>query len=77
MTYEIFSTTSGQTLGDVEITVRCRPWTGSPLDAHRVMVSADAVRVWNPLESSYTLLHSLSAGAQRRIRRAARQAVAS
>lgn len=58
------------------VTVRCRPWSGDRrLAAHRCMVSPDGtVRVYDDVAGHYTVVHSLTARDEARIRTAAGKA---
>ncbi len=54
---------------DKILTVRCRPFTGSPIGNHKVRVDADGtVRVYDSVAAHYTTCHILSEATQRRIR---------
>ena len=59
----------------VEMTVRCRPWRhDSRLGEHRVLIDLGEhprIRVWDPIGRIFTVCHSLSNSAQRRIIRQA------
>jgi hypothetical protein len=58
-----------------QITVRARAFSGEGVREHRVEVEADGtVRVWDSVAEHYTLCHSLSPSAERRIRTAAKAA---
>jgi len=57
------------------ITTRARAFVGRPIEPVRCRVDADgAVLVWDSVARHYTRCHSLSASAQRRIRRLAKEA---
>lgn len=59
---------------DINITVRCRPWTHSRLARHSVIVEPDGcILVWDYVPGNYTRCHSLTASAERRIRKAAKK----
>ena len=50
------------------ITVRAKAFSGEGVREHRVRVDADGtVRVWDSVAGHYTMCHSLSKGAERRI----------
>ena len=52
------------------ITARARAFAGRPIEECRCRVDADgAVLVWDSVAKHYTRCHSLTASAQRRIRR--------
>ena len=60
------------------ITVRCRPFAGFPTSEHRVSVDErGVVRVYDAVAGHYTMVHSLSARTQRRIRKLAAETVPS
>lgn len=59
---------------DRVVTARAKAFSGESIRTHKFMVSADGdVRVWDSVAGYYTTCHSLSIGAQRRIRRIARE----
>ena len=63
------ATTTNQ---DRQIEMRCRAFTATPIQLHRIRVSADGtVRVYDSIAGHYTTCHSLSQGAQRRARKLA------
>jgi hypothetical protein len=61
------------------LTIRCKAFSGQGVREHRVMVDADRVdgqtvtrgrvRVWDDVAGHFTVCHSLSESAIRRIRR--------
>ena len=53
----------------VELTARCKPFTGEPVANHRVMVMVDDVnvRVYDPVAGYFTTCHSLGKAAIKRI----------
>lgn len=53
------------------ITVRAKAFSGEGVRQHKVMVDGAAIRVWDAVAGHYTTCHSLSAAAQRRIRKLA------
>lgn len=54
------------------LTIRAKAFTGRGVEAIRCTVdAAGSVRVWDSTAGHYTLCHSLSPAAQRRIRRLA------
>ncbi len=54
------------------LTVRCRPFTGTRVAAHKVRVETDgSVTVWDEVAGHYTRCHVLSEPTCRRIRRLA------
>ena len=66
------TTINQPTKAQVEITVRCKPFSGQPAKEHRVMVDDVNVRVYDSVAGYFTLCHSLSAASVKRIiRRAA------
>jgi len=55
-----------------ELTIRARAFTAEGVRAHRVYVDdSKIVRVWDSVAGHYTVCHSLSDSAIRRIRRLA------
>ena len=55
-----------------EITCRARAFAGRPIESVRCRIDPDgAVLVWDSVAKHYTRCHSLTASAQRRIRRLA------
>lgn len=55
-----------------ELTVRCKAFSAEGVRENRVSVDgAGVVRVYDDVAGHYTVAHSLSAGAERRIRRMA------
>lgn len=62
---------------DVEITLRCKPFTTFGAGVYRVLVESDgSVLVWDHISHHWTRMHSLSERTMRRARKAAK-AVAS
>lgn len=60
---------------DVEMIVRCRPWSREGVQKARVLVQSDGdVLVWDDVASHWTRFHSLGPWAIRRIRRLAKGA---
>jgi len=60
------------TAADATLRTRCRPYPPEGVRRHACQVEVDGtVRVWDPVAQHYTTCHSLSLGAQRRIRRLA------
>ena len=60
---------------DQIVSVRAKAWRDQGVQSVRCMVSSDGlVRVYDEVAGYYTLVHSLSESAQRRIRRLAAQA---
>ena len=57
---------------EIKITARAKAFSGEGVREHRLLVG-DEVRVWDAVAGYYTLRHSLSPAAQRRIRRLAAQ----
>lgn len=58
-----------------ELTVRCKAFSADGVRENRVSVdSAGIVRVYDDVAGHYTVVHSLSAGAESRIRRMAQVA---
>lgn len=53
------------------ITARAKAFDGYPIGAHRFEIDGDEIRVWDSVAGHYTLCHSLSPSAQRRIRKLA------
>lgn len=59
---------------DKIITVRTKAFSGEGVREHKVMVEADALRVWDAVAGHYTLVHSISPASERRIRKLAAEA---
>lgn len=60
---------------DVEMVVKCRPWSCEGVQKARVLIQADGdALVWDDIAGHFTRLHALSPRAMRRIRRLARDA---
>jgi hypothetical protein len=55
------------TKAQVEMTVRCKAFSGEGVKEHRVRVDDVSVRVLDPVSGHYTLCHSLSKAAIKRI----------
>lgn len=65
-------TTMNTTTRPKTLTVRCRPFSGGRVAAHRVRVETDgSVTVWDEVAGHYTRCHVLSESACRRIVRLA------
>jgi len=65
---------------EIELTVRCSPWSSDGAGEHRVLVKLGAqpsVLVWDPIARFYTVCHALSARTEARIVRRARLEVQS
>ena len=59
---------TGDFLTEIEVTARCKPFTGEGIAEHRIQISRDkTVRVWDGVAGHYTTCHSLSRAAQNRI----------
>jgi hypothetical protein len=59
---------------EIEITARCRAFTGEGVREHRILVDSDGdVWVKDPVDGYFTRCHALSAGQQARLRKLARQ----
>lgn len=54
-----------------KLTIRAKAFAGRGVETIRCTVDAGSVRVWDSTAGHYTLCHSLSPAAQRRIRRLA------
>ena len=59
---------------ETTMTVRAKAFAGRGVETVRVMVDGDTVYVWDSVAAHYTLCHSLSESAKRRIRRLAAKA---
>lgn len=57
----------------IELTVKAKAFSGEGARTHRVLVNDKTVRVYDPVAGHYTVCHSLSASAQRRIIKLAQQ----
>lgn len=56
-------------------TVRAKAFSGQGVREHEVMVDDGRVRVWDPVGKIYTVCHSLTASAQKRILKLAEREV--
>lgn len=55
------------TKSEVEITARAKAFSGEGVKAHKFLVRADDVRVWDRVAVHYTTCHAMSPAAVRRI----------
>jgi len=59
---------TGNFLKAIEVTARCKAFSGEGVAEHRVQIGADkTVRVWDSVAGHYTTCHALSRAAQRKI----------
>lgn len=59
---------TGNFVRDIEVTERCKAFTGQTVKEHRILIGADkTVRVWDGIAGHYTTCHALSKSTQRRI----------
>ncbi|HPZ83878.1 MAG TPA: hypothetical protein PL064_10605 [Thermogutta sp.] len=69
------NTAETNTTNDVIITARAKAFAGQGVRNHKVLVEpSGSVRVWDDVAGHYTTCHSLSASAERRLRKLAKLA---